>query len=98
MATSDLLNELENPNFKTDVDTEKKICQIVLHQLEDSSSDISGLAVKWCVMLQSNAGGGSFAFTIREGISYHSGLVPTDKKGVLAFSSSFECFEFPEMC
>ena len=48
MATSDLLNELENPNFKTDSETEKKICNIILQQLEDSSSDISGLAVKWC--------------------------------------------------
>jgi len=46
MATSDLLNELENENFKADPETERKICAIVLQQLEDTSSDISGLAVK----------------------------------------------------
>jgi cullin-associated NEDD8-dissociated protein 1 len=50
MATSDLLNELENSSFKADGDTERKICHIVLQQLEDTSSDISGLAVKWLVV------------------------------------------------
>eukprot|EP00195_Chlamydomonas_chlamydogama_P007020 CAMPEP_0202892974 /NCGR_PEP_ID=MMETSP1392-20130828/2632_1 /ASSEMBLY_ACC=CAM_ASM_000868 /TAXON_ID=225041 /ORGANISM="Chlamydomonas chlamydogama, Strain SAG 11-48b" /LENGTH=1235 /DNA_ID=CAMNT_0049577131 /DNA_START=157 /DNA_END=3864 /DNA_ORIENTATION=- len=46
MATSDLLNELQKDTFKTDADTERKLCMAVLHQLEDASGDISGLAVK----------------------------------------------------
>ena len=48
MATSDLLNELQKDSFKADAEIERKICQIVLQQLEDPSGDISGLAVKWC--------------------------------------------------
>ena len=47
MATSDLLNELQKDTFRTDVDSERKISQIVLQQLDDPSGDISGLAVKW---------------------------------------------------
>jgi hypothetical protein len=47
MATSDLLNELQKDNFKLDSDTERKVSQIVLQQLDDASGDISGLAVKW---------------------------------------------------
>jgi cullin-associated NEDD8-dissociated protein 1 len=47
MATSDLLNELQKDNFKLDADTERKVSQIVLQQLDDASGDISGLAVKW---------------------------------------------------
>eukprot|EP00192_Tetraselmis_astigmatica_P000226 CAMPEP_0117662728 /NCGR_PEP_ID=MMETSP0804-20121206/8205_1 /TAXON_ID=1074897 /ORGANISM="Tetraselmis astigmatica, Strain CCMP880" /LENGTH=1235 /DNA_ID=CAMNT_0005469641 /DNA_START=95 /DNA_END=3802 /DNA_ORIENTATION=- len=58
MATSDLLNELENPKFKTDTETEKKICQVVLQQLEDSSSDISGLAVKCLGLLVNRVAAG----------------------------------------
>jgi cullin-associated NEDD8-dissociated protein 1 len=46
MATSDLLNELQKDNFKLDSDTERKVSQIVLQQLDDASGDISGLAVK----------------------------------------------------
>eukprot|EP00898_Chlorokybus_atmophyticus_P001722 jgi/Chlat1/2550/Chrsp175S02405 len=46
MATSDLLNELSKAEFKADADTEQKICQVVLQQLEDASGDIAGLAVK----------------------------------------------------
>lgn len=49
MATSDLLQELQKESFKLDVDTERKISQIVLQQLDDASGDISGLAVKWFV-------------------------------------------------
>lgn len=47
MATSDLLNELQKDTFKADGDLERKLCQVVLTQLEDTSGDISGLAVKW---------------------------------------------------
>eukprot|EP00850_Spirogloea_muscicola_P001350 SM000005S17147 [mRNA] locus=s5:408611:419235:+ [translate_table: standard] len=43
MATSDLLNELQRDTFKADPETERKVSQIVLQQLEDASGDISGL-------------------------------------------------------
>ena len=47
MATSDLQNELAKDNFKTDGETEKRLCKAILQQLDDISGDISGLAVKW---------------------------------------------------
>lgn len=50
MATSDLLNELQKDTFKAEGDLEKKLCTVVLNQLEDTSGDISGLAVKWWVL------------------------------------------------
>ncbi|KAL3163066.1 hypothetical protein ABBQ32_009489 [Trebouxia sp. C0010 RCD-2024] len=46
MATSDLQGELAKDNFKTDGETEKKLCQAILQQLDDISGDISGMAVK----------------------------------------------------
>eukprot|EP00741_Cyanophora_paradoxa_P025544 tig00000383_g24650.t1 len=46
MATSDLLGELQKDTFKMDADGERKICVTLLKQLEDSSGDIQGLAVK----------------------------------------------------
>lgn len=49
MATSDLQNELAKPTFKTNDDTEKRLCNAILQQLDDTSGDISGLAVKWHV-------------------------------------------------
>ena len=49
MATSDLQGELAKDSFKTDGETEKKLCSVILQQLDDSSGDISGLAVKWQV-------------------------------------------------
>lgn len=52
MATSDLQGELAKDNFKTDGETEKKLCHVILQQVDDSSGDISGLAVKWYVHLQ----------------------------------------------
>lgn len=51
MATSDLQGELAKDNFKTDGETEKKLCQAILQQLDDISGDISGMAVKWQVRL-----------------------------------------------
>jgi cullin-associated NEDD8-dissociated protein 1 len=47
MATSDLLNELQKPTFKVDADMGRRLGLAVLQQLEDTSGDISGLAVKW---------------------------------------------------
>lgn len=51
MATSDLQGELAKDNFKTEGETEKKLCQAILQQLDDISGDISGMAVKWQVCL-----------------------------------------------
>ena len=47
MATSDLQSELQKPTFKMDEYHEKKLCTLILQQLEDQSGDISALAVKW---------------------------------------------------
>lgn len=47
MATSDLQGELQKDSFKTDDNTEKKLCTVVVTQLEDTSGDISALALKW---------------------------------------------------
>ena len=49
MATSDLLNELSKETFKVDSDSERRLSLALLTQLEDTSGDISGLAVKWWV-------------------------------------------------
>lgn len=48
MATSDLANELAKDTFRFDSpSSEKQVSDVVLTQLEDTSGDISGLAVKW---------------------------------------------------
>ena len=47
MATSDLLSELQKDAFKVDAESERRLSQALLTQLEDASGDISGLAVKW---------------------------------------------------
>jgi cullin-associated NEDD8-dissociated protein 1 len=43
---TDLLTELQAATFKVDVDLEKKLVAALLSQLEDSSGEIGGLAVK----------------------------------------------------
>ena len=55
MATSDLQGELAKDNFKADAETERKLCSVILQQLDDTSGDISGLAVKWYVTCRSFA-------------------------------------------
>lgn len=50
MATSDLLQELKKDTIRMDVETEKKICRVVLQQMQDISGDISNLAIKWWVL------------------------------------------------
>ncbi|KAG2450178.1 hypothetical protein HYH02_000280 [Chlamydomonas schloesseri] len=45
MATSDLLHELQKDSFKVDMEQERKLCNVILTQLEDPSGDISNLAV-----------------------------------------------------
>ena len=47
MGTSDMLNELRKDSFQADNETESKLCQVVLTQLDDASGDISALAVSW---------------------------------------------------
>jgi hypothetical protein len=48
MATNDLQTELTKETFKMDVESEKKICNMIVKLLfEDSSGDVQGLAVKW---------------------------------------------------
>ncbi len=48
MATSDLIEMLKDPTaWKQDGETERRLCDQILSQLEDSSSDVSSLAVKW---------------------------------------------------
>ncbi|XP_020253052.1 cullin-associated NEDD8-dissociated protein 1 isoform X3 [Asparagus officinalis] len=46
MATSDLLTELNKEGFKADAELEAKLTNTIVQQLEDSSGDVSGLAVK----------------------------------------------------
>ena len=49
MATSDLLAALQNPDWKqaSYSDDSSQVCEKVVKQLDDSSGDISALAVKW---------------------------------------------------
>ncbi|KAG8058205.1 hypothetical protein GUJ93_ZPchr0002g23195, partial [Zizania palustris] len=56
MATSDLLSELNKEGFKADQDIELKLTNTVLHQLEDASGDVSGLAVKCLAPLVKKVG------------------------------------------
>ena len=46
MLNTDLLTELQAATFKVDLDLEKKLVAALLSQLEDSSGEIGGLAVK----------------------------------------------------
>lgn len=47
MATSDLLTELSKDTFHVDAEMEKRLCGVVGVQLEDTSADISALALRW---------------------------------------------------
>lgn len=46
MATSDLLAELSKESFRAAPDVERKVCAVVLKQLDDQSGDVSSLAIK----------------------------------------------------
>ena len=48
MAASDLQGELAKEGFQVEGDSERRLVQVVLQQLEDPSGDIQNLAVKWC--------------------------------------------------
>ena len=48
MAISDLQGQAAKPDFKVDDATERRLCKVVLQQLDDGASDIAGLVVKWC--------------------------------------------------
>ena len=47
MAASDLQGELAKDSFQVEGDSERRLVQVVLQQLEDPSGDIQNLAVKW---------------------------------------------------
>lgn len=47
MATSDLTEILKQPDWRRDDNSEKKLCELIVQQLDDSSGDVSSLAVKW---------------------------------------------------
>ncbi|EIE20950.1 TIP120-domain-containing protein [Coccomyxa subellipsoidea C-169] len=46
MSTYDLIEMLKKPEWKRDTDQEKKLCELILKQLDDTSGDVSSLAVK----------------------------------------------------
>ena len=48
MAASDLQTMLAQPDFKADAETQKRLVATVLKQLDDTSGDITSIAVKWC--------------------------------------------------
>jgi cullin-associated NEDD8-dissociated protein 1 len=59
MATSDLTEILKKPDWKRDEESEKKLCELILQQLDDTSGDVSSLAVKWyvpAILLQKHLG------------------------------------------
>jgi len=47
MATNDLILELKKPTFRVDAPTETKMVNSVLKLLEDNSSEVQNLVVKW---------------------------------------------------
>ena len=57
MATSDLLAALQNPDWKqaSYSDDSFQLCEKVVKQLDDSSGDISALAVKWYEFLRADS-------------------------------------------
>lgn len=47
MAASDLATELQKDQFRVDAELEKKLCSAIVARLDDSSGDVSNLAVRW---------------------------------------------------
>jgi hypothetical protein len=47
MSAADLMEMMKRPDWKRDNDQEKKLCELILKLLDDSSGDVSSLAVKW---------------------------------------------------
>lgn len=47
MATLDLLKELQKENIRMDVDTERRVCKLVLQKMRDIAGDIAEIANKW---------------------------------------------------
>lgn len=54
MATSDLTEILKKPDWRRDDDQERRLCDLILQQLDDTSGDVSSLATKWCVVASWN--------------------------------------------
>ena len=49
MALYDLNTELQKSDFKLDESSQRQLAEVVLKLLDDTSSDVQGMAVKWCV-------------------------------------------------
>jgi cullin-associated NEDD8-dissociated protein 1 len=47
MAVNDLVAELTKESFKLDADSEKRLTTAILKLVEDKSSQVQELAVKW---------------------------------------------------
>lgn len=62
MGISDLLNLLQQLESKLDGATAAKISKVVLQELDDSSMDVSGLAVKWYLTILCHLAGQSVIF------------------------------------
>eukprot|EP00198_Chlamydomonas_reinhardtii_P014096 XP_001703433.1 predicted protein [Chlamydomonas reinhardtii] len=85
MATSDLLHELQKDTFKVDSEQERKLCNVILTQLEDPSGDISNLAVSCLGHLARKVAESRAEDLVRQLcdklISRGGGLLPADIQG-----------------
>lgn len=50
MALYDLSNELQKENLKLDENSQRQLADVVLRLLDDKSSEVQGVAVKWYVL------------------------------------------------
>ncbi len=50
MALYDLNNELQKDTFKLDESSQRQVADAVLKTLDDTSSEVQGMAVKWYVV------------------------------------------------
>lgn len=49
MALYDLNTELQKENFRIDESSQRQLAEVVLKLLDDTSSEVQGMAVKWFV-------------------------------------------------
>lgn len=47
MALYDLNTELQKESFRIDESSQRQLAEVVLKLLDDSSSEVQGMAVKW---------------------------------------------------
>ena len=50
MALYDLHTELQKDTFTLDEANQKQVVPAVLERLDDTSTEVQGIAVKWCVI------------------------------------------------